>query len=140
MITFTIFMDGNKSETGYKYLVREGCCAWMAFRTDSGFKYFLNHYGLKIDVQTVGITDNRAQGKGRVMYGGFCAKEIIETYFWKREEIPEGSRRFVGICNGNYVNCYAKQEANRTVIYRPNPNAQDVYWPYDYRLVDKQIG
>lgn len=140
MITFTIFMDGNRSETGYKYLVRKDCYSWKGFRTDSGFRYFMNHYGLKIDAQTVRITDNRAAGKGRVMYGNFCSREIKEMFFWKQEEIPEGAERFVGLCNGNYVNCYAKQETERTVIYRPNPNAENVYWPYDYRTIDKQIG
>ena len=140
MITFTIFMDGNRSETGYKYLTCKDGYSWKAFRTDRGFKYFLNHYGLKIDVQTVRITDNRAAGKGRVMYGNFCSRNIKEVFFWKQEDIPEEARRFVGLCNGEYVNCYAQQDAEQTIIYRPKPNVKEVFWPYDYQTINKQIG
>lgn len=140
MITFTIFMDGSRSEAGYKYLVCKDAYSWKAFHTDSGFKYFLNHCGLKIDAQTVRISDNRATGKGRVMYGSFCSRNIKEVFFCKQEDVPEEARRFVGLCDGEYVNCYAQQDAEQTIIYRPNPNAKEVFWPYDYQTINKQIG
>ena len=70
----------------------------------------------------------------------FCPKDIIERYFWQEEEIPQRAEQFVGLENGEYVNLYADKDDNSVTIYRPNPNAKEVYKPYDYHQKRILIG
>ena len=77
MISITIYLDGNTSECGYKYVVQRDCMAWTAYRTDTGFRRFLAVYGLKINPQYTQLHDMRAAGKGRVI-----------TDVYKRQSYP----------------------------------------------------
>ena len=83
MISITIYLDGNTSECGYKYVVQRDCMAWTAYRTDTGFRRFLAVYGLKINPQYTQLHDMRAAGKGRVITAMCYEKRVTDgPYFW----------------------------------------------------------
>lgn len=50
-------------------------------------------------------------------------------YFWNVCEIPEGAKKFWGHSNGCLVTCYFVNDGETIHIYRPNPNAKEVYNP-----------
>ena len=51
--------------------------------------------------------------------GGFCS----------HEDLPDGSKPFKALSNGKIVTCYFYNDGKNIKIYRPNPNAEDVYKP-----------
>lgn len=59
----------------------------------------------------------------------------IENYncgFWNIEQLKEFSnnselKKLKGLSNGSIVDCYAEIKEDKVVIYRPNPNAKEVY-------------
>lgn len=49
--------------------------------------------------------------------------------FWKLEDLSAGVRPIKALSNGNIVTCYFLNDGETITIYRPNPNAKDVYRP-----------
>lgn len=139
MINLTIYLDGNKDEYGYKYIMQKDYTAWTACRNDNEFRYFLQNTGLKIDPKFTQIHDLRKQGKGRIITTAFCPHQIEERYFWNIDEVPQNAAHFIGLCNGSYVNCYSVIEERKTTIYSPNPNAKSVYLPYEYKEIVERL-
>ena len=141
MIHITIHLDGNTSECGYKFVVQNGPCAWCAFRGDEGFRHFLKLYGLKIDRELTQLHDMRACGRGRLITTACHNKRITAPrYFWNTNEIPPNAKPFIGLCNGSYVDCYVVDLGDTVDTYLPNPNAKNVYKPYNYFEMQKRYG
>src|SRR5699024_11779541 len=57
---------------------------------------------------------------------------IEENMFWKLEELPENAIKYKGLCNGSVVDCYYIHTENGSKIYKPNPNAKEVYKPLQF--------
>lgn len=49
--------------------------------------------------------------------------------FWKLSDIPENAKPFKALSNGSIVNCFFLNNGETIHIYRPNPNAKEVYKP-----------
>lgn len=49
--------------------------------------------------------------------------------FWKIDDLPENAKPFLGLSNGSIVTCYFTNDGETVTIYRPNPNAKEVYHP-----------
>lgn len=47
------------------------------------------------------------------------------------EQLPEGAKPIKALSNGSIVTCYFINDGKTIWIYRPNPNAHDVYKPMD---------
>ena len=83
----------------------------------------------------------RAAGKGRVITAMCYEKRVTDgPYFWNLDDVPANARCFVSLCNGEYVDCYITDDGRTATIYRPNPNAKNVYIPYNYREMADKIG
>lgn len=52
-----------------------------------------------------------------------------EPYFWKREDVPVLARPVKLLSNGSIVTGYVWNDGTTIHIYRPNPNAKEVYKP-----------
>ena len=59
--------------------------------------------------------------------------EIQEKSFSKMEDIPENAVKYTDLSNGSLVDCYYTNENNIYTLYRPNPNAKEVYKPMELR-------
>lgn len=59
--------------------------------------------------------------------------KIIDDSFWKLEELPKRAKPIKALSNGSIVTCYYFKDykSNTITIYRPNPNAKDVYKPLE---------
>ena len=57
--------------------------------------------------------------------------EIVETSlpFWKLSDLPKDAKPFIDKSNGKIVTCYFTNDGETITIYRPNPNAKEVYTP-----------
>lgn len=49
--------------------------------------------------------------------------------FWKYEDLPAGVKPFKALSNGSIVTCYFLNDGKTIRIYRPNPNAKEIYKP-----------
>ena len=45
------------------------------------------------------------------------------------EEIPENAVKYTDLSNGSLVDCYYTSKNDIYTLYRPNPNAKEVYKP-----------
>jgi hypothetical protein len=62
--------------------------------------------------------------------GQYYTNQFLRSkYFWKLEELPEGCKPLEDRSNGSKVRCFAHNDGETLTIYRPNPNAKDVYIP-----------
>lgn len=139
MIYLTIYLNGETSECGYKYVITKDFSSWTAFKTDNEFRYFLQYTGLKINPENTQVYDGRNDGRPSVITTSFYHHNVDEYPFWNTEEIPNNAVPFIGLSNGSYVNCYSVIEEEKTTLYKPNPNAYSVYVPYDYRETQKRL-
>ena len=59
--------------------------------------------------------------------------KIIDGYFWKLEELPKRAKPIKALSNGSIVTCYycKNYKDNTIIIYRPNPNAKEIYKPLE---------
>lgn len=71
-------------------------------------------------------------GKGRIITTACYDKRVTDgRYFWSLDEVPENARR---------VDCYITDDGQTATVYRPNPNAKNVYIPYNHREMADKIG
>lgn len=49
--------------------------------------------------------------------------------FWELSDVPTGAKPFKALSNGSIVDCYFLNDGETIHIYRPNPNAKNVYKP-----------
>lgn len=141
MISIVMYLDGQADDLGYSFIVRRDGMAWTAYKTAAGFKRFLDIHGLKIDAKYTQLRDMRNAGKGRIVTAVCREKKIIDgPYFWDVKDVPAGAKKFVDLCNGGYVDCYILDKGDSATVYRPNPNAKNVYVPYDHISMAQKIG
>ena len=54
--------------------------------------------------------------------------------FWKLSDLPEGAKTIKALSNGSIVTCYFTNDGETITMYRPNPNAKEVYKPLSIDL------
>lgn len=93
------------------------------FVTIKAFKAFAEYVGLSYHKY-----DN-----GRYFTDNF----LREKYFWEIDELPNMCKSLYAMCNGSMVKCYTHNDGNTITIYRPNPNAKEVYKPLEFEEARK---
>lgn len=129
-------IQGN-FDSRYKYLVGQfdlNVCP-CAFETKTGFKYYLKVYNLK----KVGPVEKHVNGDNIVLCYYLKGKFKVCS-FWHKFDLPKNCKSFIGLENGRYVTCYYTDIDGYRVIFKPNPNAKEVYKPLDYFECAKKYG
>ena len=125
------------------YILHDG---FQWYHADTNSKEQMNDL---LDFFECEITEKEDRGRvgdagNIVLYG--LSKDIISKNgggFWNMSQLMEDikGRRvksFIGLSNGSLVTCYAcfDDDNNTVEIFRPNPNAKDVYFkmPFDVEL------
>lgn len=133
-VRITAYLDGATVGCGYKFIVTKGPCGWRAYRTNHGFKRFLDLFGLVIDPKQTELHDYRSIGRGRCITM-VCKEKIVNDRagggFFRIEDVPEKAKEYFDIVNGSYVRCYILDEGHTVTTYKPNPNSI-YYQPVDY--------
>ena len=81
---------------------------------------------LKPFLKELGIEPILIDDTGNVKYYRTYT-HLKERYFWGLSELPEGAKKIKGYSNGSIVDCYYLNDGKTLNIYRPNPNAKNVY-------------
>ena len=122
---------------GYRYLIGQGSVnfALRAFCTSEGFKQFLKVYNVKMS-KTFEFHSS--------FNGDYRCYTLKTKYkvcdFWHLYDLPKNVKKFIDLCNGSYVECYYADIEGQRVIFKPNPNAKEVYKPLDYIYYSKLLG
>ena len=97
-----------------------------AFRTKKEYESCLENLKIKLNFRETRVTDSN-------IIKIYTAEKIItEKSFLKKEEV-KGLKKVIGLSNGSKVDCYIQEIDDINVeIYRPNPNAEEVYNEYNY--------
>ena len=101
-------------------------CNIATFRDWSMFENFCSKLGIS-------LSDSCEWDTGRKYRLSHNFKEIS---FWKKEDIPNNVKHILGMQNGSVVDCYIQVTEKEIIIWKPNPNAKDVYKPYEYNSVE----
>jgi hypothetical protein len=113
---------------GYKYLIRgQAFTPYTAYKTDKGFKDWLQRSNLTLEY----IETKSLEGDGETMTAKIytASGTITDNLFWSMEELPENAIQYKGLSNGSLVDCYYIHTENGSEIFRPNPNAKEIYKP-----------
>lgn len=99
-----------------------------SFNNFEQFEFFQKTLGFKIEL--IEIINKNTEKEVKIYRSNY---KIIDNSFWKLEELPKNSKPIKALSNGSIVTCYyCKNYKNNTItIYRPNPNAKDIYKPLE---------
>ena len=117
----------EKNKNQYKHIITKDAYAYIAFRTDKGLNDFIARSGVDFIKQS----ENETLQYGKTQ--SFIARNItlIEQSFWEIADIPENAKLYKDLSNGSLVDCYYTKENDIYTVYRPNPNAKNVYKPME---------
>lgn len=95
------------------------------FDTEEHLRFFAETLGF-----TYELKEERTEMNGGT-YKEFKVSHYFknEPYFCKREEVPAEARPVKLLSNGSIVTGYVWNDGTTIHIYRPNPNAKEVYKP-----------
>ena len=99
------------------------------------FADFDNLKQLQLLANTLGFTYTLEEEKAWFNGGTYrrysISHKIASSFylFWNREEIPVDAKPIKALSNGSIVTCYYTNDGETITIYRPNPNAKEVYKP-----------
>ena len=117
-----IYEYEKPTKFGYQYIIGK----IGAFRTEKEYLSCLKNLNIKLKFQETRVTNDD------VIKIYTTNKIITNKLFWKKEEV-KNLKKVVGLSNGSKVDCYIHEIDDINVeIYRPNPNAEEVYNEYDY--------
>ena len=75
------------------------------------------------------IEDKQIAGGARLQVYSMSHILIEGGYFWNVEELPEGAKPIKALSNGSLTDCYFTNDGKIITMFRPNPNAKNVYKP-----------
>ena len=95
---------------------------------------FENMDQLDFLAQTLGFTYTMSEEQESERFGLYRRYEIDRRFndnegFWNREDVPADAKPIKALANGSIVTCYFTNDGETITIYRPNPNAKEVYKP-----------
>lgn len=118
----TEITDMTDYERGYTIYIQGGVfCNDATFSNRKQLDEFLQRYGLSMSEETSWSTGRKWR----------LSHNFANKYFWKLDELPENVKHIYGMCNGSLVDCYVQVTEHEVITWRPNPNAKEVYKPYD---------
>lgn len=130
-ITFLKYPEKNDRYNQYDgyhhpYIFHNGMWHFGRFSNMEYLQQFLDFAGLAIE-----LIEEKETDAGKWKMWKVNLQEIQEHGFWNTDTIPEEARckPFLGLSNGSTTQCYLYNDGNVLHVYRPNPNAKNVYVP-----------
>lgn len=128
----TIWKDRSKTDWRpfhrSKVIVHRDWMWYFAeFPTDEAFKKWCEYCGVEISLEE----EKEALNKECGTWKRYSVNIGIDdsNSFWSLDEIPKGAKSITLLSNGRLVTGYILNDGNILHVYRPNPNAKDVYNP-----------
>lgn len=113
------------------------------FDTEEQVSFFLSRFGVTCSEPKAHTNDVNGKTEIRTLSKNIRDAEYATGGygFWKRSDVPENALPIKALSNGSIVTCYYVVTENLVTIYRPNPNAKEVYQPLpiDQHLAHRKI-
>ena len=133
-LTVISFKEPQEKLHGYKHVIRSMGMPYTAYKTDKGFEKWKERTNLILTELSRFTTDD---GHENIMYR--VTGDLIEVSFWSMDDVPKEAKSYLGLSNGCYVTCFYIHTDNGCELYKPNPNAKEVYKPLAYKDHKRQI-
>lgn len=134
------YTDGNRYE--HKAVIRDINFNVASFHTIEAMSEFIRRFGLHLEFVEAYNSDecsNKEWQAGTIkrykvrerFHDAECHKTEwgMSPYFWSLSEVPADAEPIKLFCNGSIVDGFTRREGDVINIYRPNPNAKEVYKP-----------
>ena len=104
-----------------EFCVKSGIYGYEGFETQKKLDAWLSRLGLK----AILVDEIKDENKEYALFT--IEGQIVERLFWDLSEIPVNADMFVGRSNGTEVHCFSLKTDFGAIVWRPNPNAKQVY-------------
>lgn len=122
------YLSGSSPCHRSKIIIRKDWAWCLAeFPTEKAFQKWLDYCGLEIKLEEQRMATKTEWGLWKRFSVNRKVKE--EKHFWKKEEVPNEAKPIRLLSNGSIVTGYILNDGEVLHIYRPNPNAKEVYNP-----------
>lgn len=101
------------------------------FNTMEQLQFFANMLGFTFKLKEERQQRDHEDGLYREYSISHKFVDDITGLFWKLSDLPKGVKPFKALSNGSIVTCYFLNDGETITIYRPNPNAKEVYKPLE---------
>jgi|SRR5690625_2469624 len=128
-LTLVSYLEGELPNHGYKHLILSGISNYTAFKTDAGLNQWLERTQAKVLEERVTEITRVDHPREVIRHASLGDLAIHDQLFWFLNEIPTGATPYIDLCNGSLVTCYWVNKGGVHHVYRPNPNAKEVYTP-----------
>lgn len=108
-------------ERRHKIIIHKGQWHFSRMDTRKQLDAFCKMLGIKMTEKTI---DNEIVKYYRT---DTALIDMSNLTFWNLTDVPSTATKIKGLSNGSIVDCYFLREGDRLTIYRPNPNAKNVY-------------
>jgi hypothetical protein len=110
-----------------KFIIHKGMFYFAEFDNEKQLKFFAEMLGFTYEL----VAEEKSDRFGTWRQYKLSHKINDPGWggFWKREDVPKEAKPFKALSNGSIVTCYFLNDGETINIYRPNPNAKDVYNP-----------
>lgn len=108
-----------------------------SFRTIEQLERFQKLFDFDYELQE--IINEGLKNEVKIYNLNYIIVDDFTGGFWKLKDVPKNAIKFKALSNGSIVDCYFKKDKRKKEIriYRPNPNAKEVYKPL---TTDEHIG
>lgn len=119
----------------YKVIIHRGMYYFAEFPSIEAFKLFAHTIGFDYTFDHMDSCDNHLFISYFTVNRNFVEGKPHKwagwdfEYFWSKDELPSGCKPILGFSNGSLVTCYFTNDGETVTIFRPNPNATEVYHP-----------
>lgn len=107
-----------------KVIIHNGM--WIAAEFD-------NEEQLDFFLRTLGINRKLEEEREAFWGGKYLAysidRKLASDSFWRLDELPAEAKPIKALSNGGIVTCYYYNDGETVTLYRPNPNAKEIYHP-----------
>lgn len=108
-------------------IIYNGFYHFAEMHTIEQLEKFSNMLGFTYTLEEV--SQSEEHGKYRRYSISRTIDDRCDGGFWKLSDIPDDAKPFKALSNGSIVDCYFLNDGETIHIYRPNPNAKEVYKP-----------
>ncbi len=121
MLTIYYTSKPRPEDMPYIYIIKQDFQSYRAYKTEKGFRDFLARHEIELEESQ----PEKIEPNGTIKRFFYTDRSISSSYFYSLDTIPADAKKYTDLCNWSLVDCYYTKDH----IYRPNPNAKNVYIP-----------
>lgn len=125
--SYITIADNTSEKHRSKIIIHKGYFYFAEFDTIEQLVFFAETLGFSFTFREI----KHCTGTGTIHYFD-VNRDFADANsggFWDTSELPEGAKPIKALSNGSIVTCYYTNDGKTITMYRPNPNARNVYKP-----------